>query len=120
MLAAVRANAHCPAGYAVRAAHFERVPGGLNAYLRLTLPLVVANGVGPRDGSGFHTRPPFVVRRIDSAHASYYPDVARMRAEPLAIGKLIAQGHRLESGAAVPQPQVRSVRVYPKGLVPPF
>jgi hypothetical protein len=117
---AAAAHAHFPSGYDLRAAHFERAVDGLHAYLRLTLPLVVANGLGPKDATGFHAPPPFVVRRIESAHAFYYPDAERIRREPRALARLVADGHRLEvAGRALPA-EVEGVRVYPKGLVPPF
>lgn len=51
-----------------------------------------------------HVRPdgnyqpaPFTVLRIESAHGFYYPDAERIRAEPLALGRRIAEGHRVEA-----------------------
>jgi hypothetical protein len=120
LLVSAVAQAHFPAGYDLRAAHFERQPDGLHAYLRLTLPLVVANGLGAKDASGFHGPPPFLVRQIESAHAFYYPDAERIRREALALARIVADGHRLEVDGQALEAHIRGVRVYPKGTVPPF
>lgn len=120
LLGGATAHAHFPAGYDLRAVHFEHAGDGLHAYFRLTLPLVVAGGLGPQRADGNYEPAPFTVLRIESNHGFYYPDVVRIRAEPLALGQFIAAGHRLETDGAVLVPKVRSVRVYPKGHVPPF
>jgi hypothetical protein len=120
LLGGATAHAHFPAGYDLRVVHFEHASDGLHGYYRLTLPLVVAGGLGPRRTDGNHEPAPFTVLRIESNHGFYYPDVERIRADPLALGRLIARGHRLESGGVELAPQVSSVRVYPKGHVPPF
>jgi hypothetical protein len=117
---AVAAHAHVPMGYDLRALHVVRLSDRLDAYYRLTLPLVVANRLGPKRPDEFYDPPPFTVLRIESAHAFYYPDIERISAEPLALGQLIAVGHRIEIHDEVIAPRVVSVRVYPKGRVPPF
>ena len=118
--AAAAVHAHFPSGYDLRALHVVRSNDGLDAYYRLTLPLVVANQLGPKRADGHHEPAPFTILRIESAHAFYYPDVERIRAEPLGLGQLVADGHRLEANGSVIQPHVLSVRAYPKGYVPPF
>lgn len=118
--AGAAAHAHFPAGYDLRAVHVVRSAEGLDAYFRLTLPLVVADKLGAKRADGNYDPAPFTVLRIESAHAFYYPDVERIKAEPLALGELIAAGHRLEMDGTPVQPRVASVRVYPKGRVPPF
>jgi hypothetical protein len=120
LLAAAAAQAHFPSGYDLRAAHFERTADGLHAYIRLTLPLAVGNELGPKDATGFHAPPQFVVRRIESAHAFYYPDAQRIRGEAPALARLVAEGHRVEVAGRVLAAHVEGVRVYPRGLVPPF
>jgi HupE / UreJ protein len=114
------AHAHFAAGYDLRVVHFVRGEGGLHAYFRLTLPLVVANGLGPKEADGFYSPAPFTIRRIESAHAFFYPDVEKMRADPKGLGELIANGHRLEIDGDVARTEVIAVRVYPKGTVLPF
>lgn len=114
------AHAHIPSGYDLRALHLVRADDGLHAYYRLTLPLVVAKALGPKRADGNHEPAPFTVLRIESRHAFYYPDVQRIRDEPLELGRLIAEGHRIEAGGELLRPQVHSVRAYPKGSVPPF
>jgi hypothetical protein len=114
------AHAHFPSGYDLRALHVVRSPSGLDAYYRLTLPLVVANSLGHLRADGIHEAAPYTILRVESAHAFYYPDVERIRADPLALGQIIADGHRLEVDGTLVHPRVVSVRVYPKGSVPPF
>lgn len=112
--------AHMPAGYDLRAVHFVQERDGLHGYMRLTLPLAVAKDLGAPGAGGFHAAAPYTVLRIESNHAFYYPDMARLRTQVQGLGELIARGHRLEGKYGVLVPQVRSVRVYPKGSVPPF
>jgi hypothetical protein len=114
------AHAHVPSGYDLRAVHLVRGADGVQAYYRLTLPLVVARELGPERPDGHHDPAPFTVLRIESAHAFYYPDAARIRAEPLALGRRIADGHRVEVDGEVLEPRLLSVRAYPRGMVPPF
>jgi hypothetical protein len=104
----------------LRAVHLVRDADGVRAYYRLTLPLVVANELGPRRPDGSYEPPPFTVLRIESAHAFYYPDADRIRAEPLELARRIAEGHRVEADGEVLHPRVVSLRAYPKGTVPPF
>jgi hypothetical protein len=118
--AAAAAHAHLPTGYDLRAVHIVRSAEGLDTYYRLTLPLVVSDRLGPKREDGICEAPPFTVLRIHSAHAFYYPDAARLRTEPLALGQLIADGHRVEIDGKPVRARVESVRVYPKGSVPPF
>lgn len=118
--AGATARAHIPSGYDLRVVHFVRMPDGLHAYYRLTLPLVVASRLGAKRPDGNYEPAPFVVLRTESGHGFYYPDGPRIRAEPLLLGRFIAQGHRLEAGRVSHEPQVLSVRAYPKGSVPPF
>lgn len=118
--AGATARAHFPSGYDLRAVHFMRTQAGLHAYYRVTLPLVVGNRLGVKRADGNYEPAPFTVLRIESQHGFYYPDSQRMRTDPLTLGGLIADGHRIESNGTLLVPQVRSVRAYPKGLVPPF
>jgi hypothetical protein len=53
--------------------HFERADDGLHAYFRLTLPLVVAGGLGPRRADGNHEPAPFTVLRIEAITVSTIP-----------------------------------------------
>ena len=76
--------------------------------------------MGAKRPDGFLDPPPFTVLRIESAHAFYYPDVQAIRQAPLELAKLIAEGHRLQSRGEVITPDIVSLRVYPKGHVPPF
>jgi HupE / UreJ protein len=120
VLGASAAHAHFAAGYDLRVVHFVRSDNGLHAYYRLTLPLVVANGLGPKGADGFYAPAPFTIRRIESAHAFFYPDAGKMRADPKGLGEMIANGHRMEIDGEVVRAEVMEVRVYPKGAVPPF
>jgi hypothetical protein len=114
------ARAHIPSGYDLRAVHFARTSQGLDAYYRLTLPLVIGNQLGAKRVDGNYDPPPFIVLRIESGHGFYYPDALRIRSDAKELGQLIADGHRLESNGAILEAVVRSVRAYPKGYVPPF
>ena len=116
----VSAWSHFPSGYDLRVAHFARADGGLHLYLRLTMPLVVADAIGPVDSTGFATAPPFTVRRIESSHAFYFPDIERLRREPAMFSKLVSDAHLLRVDGHILSAKPLGLRVYPQGTVPPF
>jgi hypothetical protein len=120
-LLAAPAVAHVVDGTNVRVVHFEHRADGVVAYLRLLLPLAVGGALGPRQADGSYAPPaPFTINRVESGQVFHYADAAALAAEPLALGRRVADGHRLVVGTHTLAAQVIAVRVWPKGHVPPF
>ncbi|MEO6023610.1 MAG: hypothetical protein ABIP64_10915 [Burkholderiales bacterium] len=120
MLNSPFAFCHSQTGYNLRAAHFEHTPAGLMMYMRISLPLVVANKLGqPRKEGGF-VPAPFTYNRVESGKVSHYLDIAAVKRDITGLGQLVLQGHELRSDGKVLTAKLISTRAQPKGNVPPF
>jgi hypothetical protein len=119
-LAASCAVAHPQTSFNVRVVHFEHRPDGMVAFVRLSFPLVVANGLGPRREDQTYEPAPFTYNRIESGRVFHYVDAQAVQRDIAGLAKLAAQGHRVSVGGTVIAPQVLSARVHSKGYVPPF
>lgn len=110
-----KADAHLASGFNIRVVHFEHQVDGMTGYFRLSLPLLVANGLGQMRGAA-----PYTYDRVESGRVFHYVDAYAVRQDPLGLGRLAADGHRLTVAGREIQPKVVAVRVHPKGFVPPF
>ncbi|MFO1067721.1 MAG: HupE/UreJ family protein [Geminicoccaceae bacterium] len=115
-----RAQAHFVEGAEVRVVHFDRAADGLHAYFRMTLPLVVVDPAEPEGPEAGGAAPPYIWSRLESETLFYYADAARIAADPLGLGRLIAERHGIAVDGRPVTAEVRSVAVYPRGFVPPF
>lgn len=116
-----KADAHLVTGFNIRVVHFERRADGMIGYFRLSLPLLVSNGLGRmRSDQGFEHPAPYTYNRLESGRVFHYVDENAVRRDTLGLGRLAAEGHQLVVAGTAIQPRVLSVRVHPKGFVPPF
>jgi hypothetical protein len=114
------AYAHPQVGYNLRAAHFERRPDGMTAYFRLSLPLVVGGKLGAKRADGTYSPAPYTYNKLESGQVFHYLDIGAVRKDALGLGKLLAAGHSLVVDGKEIAPKLISVRVHPRGHVPPF
>jgi len=117
---AAPAVAHLLATFNLRVVHFEHHDDGLTAYFRLTLPLVVAGGLGPQRADGTFEPAPYTFNRLESGTVFHYVDVDQVRRDVAGLGALVAAGHSLIVDDAPVAAEVVSARVHPRGQVPPF
>ena len=116
-----KADAHLVTGFNIRVVHFERQRNGMTGYFRLSLPLLVANGLGrmPIDPDA-EPAAPYTYNRLESGRVFHYVDENAVRRDTVGLGRLAAEGHQLMVAGRKVQPKVVAVRVHPKGFVPPF
>lgn len=114
------AGAHLQSSFNVRVIHFQHHADGLTAYLRLSLPLVVANGLGPKRGDQTYEPAPYTYNRLESGRVFHYVDEEEVRRDVAGLARLAADGHRVVVAGKIIEPRVLSTRVHPKGFVPPF
>lgn len=116
-----KADAHLVSGFNIRVVHFEHQVDGMTGYYRISLPLLVANGLG-RMGSDqrFEHPAPYTFNRLESGRVFHYLDEAAVRGDPLGLGQLVAKGHQLTAAGKTIQPRVLAACVHLKGSVPPF
>jgi hypothetical protein len=119
-IASAAAWAHPQSSFNLRVVHFERTPGGLTAYMRLSLPLVVGNRLGAARADGTFEPAPYTINRMESGQLFHYVDVGAVRGDASGLGRLIADGHLLRIDGGAVTPRLLAVHVHPKGHVPPF
>jgi hypothetical protein len=90
------------------------------AYIRLTLPLLVGNGVAsPSPGMSVPVVP-FTLPRWESGLALWYADIDAIRSNAWELGRLVPEGHTVAvDGVTIPG-RLLSVAVHPRGHVLPF
>lgn len=116
-----KADAHLISGFNIRVVHFEHQADGMTGYFRISLPLLVAKELGQmRSDQSFERPAPYTYNRLESGRIFHYVDENAVRQNTLGLARLAADGHRLMVAGKVIQPRVLSVRVHPKGFVPPF
>ena len=104
----------------IRVIHLDAVGSDVVAYIRLTLPLLVGNGVAQPSADMAVPVAPFTLPRRESAQPFWYADIDAIRSNARELGRLVVVGHGVAvDGATIPG-RLLSVAVHPRGHVPPF
>ena len=117
---ATPAAAHFLLNVNVRAVHVEHLEDGLRLYLRLPMPYLVAQLLGDEQADGSRVAAPYTINYLDDGELMHSFDVDRYLEDPLGLGKLAAEGHRLTVGGRELAPEVEAVRAYPAYVQAPF
>jgi hypothetical protein len=120
LLVSSQAVAHFLLNLNTRIIHVEHLSNGLRVYLRLPMPYLVANLVGPDQAEGLPEPAPYTRNQREDGKVVYYLDVDALHADPSGLGDLVAIGHQFVSSGVTLQAQVETVRVYPGSEQPPF
>jgi hypothetical protein len=114
------ASAHFLLNLNVRIFHVDHVANGLNIYLRMPMPYVVADKIGPEDATGLPAPAPYTSNRLEDGVPAHYVDFAQLQENSAGLGRLLADGLRIESESGIQAIAVDQVRVYPLGTEPGF
>jgi hypothetical protein len=114
------ARAHFLLNLNVRIIHVEHLDDGLRVYLRLPMPYLVADRLGPVGPDGLPVPAPYTTNRMEGDRLVHYLDADALRADPLGLGGLVADGHRFTAGDAPLIAEVEQVRAYPGMDQPSF
>lgn len=117
---AAMANAHFNLNMNVRVFHVEHTDKGLRVYLRTPMPYLVADKIGPVGADGLPEAAPFTTNRMEEDGVMHLVDEAALRADMAGLGKIAADGLRLETDGMALRPEVVRVRAYPLGREPGF
>ncbi|PSL14533.1 HupE/UreJ family protein [Shimia abyssi] len=120
LLAAGQTAAHFLLNLNTRIIHVEHLSNGLRVYLRLPMPYLVANLVGPDQPEGLPEPAPYTNNIREDGNVVYYLDVEALHSDPGRLGDLVADGHQFVSSGVDLQARVETVRVYPGSRQPPF
>ena len=113
-------SAHFKLNLNIRIVHVEHVPNGLNVYMRLPMPYLVANLLGPEKSDGSRDPAPFTINGLLDGELMHYVDNLAVGADPLPLGQLAADGHTLSYKGEIITPVVVAVRLFTGSDQPPF
>ena len=114
------ARAHFLLNINIRIAQVEHASDGLRVYLRLPMPMLVANLVGPELADGTRVPAPFTRNRLEGGTLMHYLDPNAVRADPLGLGRMVAAGHVLRVDGRAIEPRVEAARVHASSTQPAF
>ncbi len=116
----VPVSAHFLLSQNTRIMHIDHLSKGLRVYLRLPMPYLVANLVGPQQENGLPRPAPYTFNTREDGNIVYYLDVDALRADPDGLGEMVANSHHIVSEGATLPVSLEAIRVYPISKKPPF
>lgn len=119
-LSAMPVAAHFLLNLNVRIFHVEHRADGLDILVRMPMPYLLADKLGPAQPDGLPTPAPYSTNALDGDRLVHYVDFAQLQADPLGLGSILAEGLSLDIENAAGQLEVQAVRVHPLGIEPGF
>ncbi len=114
------ARSHFNLNLNIRIFHIEHVDDGLDVYLRVPMPYLVAHLAGPEQPDGNRVAAPFTSNAMVDGQLMHYVDYQALLRDPDPLAQLAAEGHQFHHNSQMLQPKAIRVRVY-RGLdQPPF
>jgi len=86
-------DAHFKLNLNIRVIHVEHVPDGLDVYLRLPMPYLVANLLGAEKSDGSREAAPFTTNAVIDGELMHYVDNLAFESDSMALAQLAADGH---------------------------
>lgn len=120
VLIAGQASAHFLLNLNVRILHVEHSAGGLKVHMRLPMPYLVADKLGPEDQTGMPAAAPYTQNAMEDGVLVHYLDEQQFAKDPNGLGEIAARGHQLRIAAEMLEPDVVAVNVYRRGQEPSF
>jgi hypothetical protein len=119
-LCATPSPAHFKLNLNVRILHVEHLSNGLNVYMRLPMPYLVANLLGQIDENGLPSPAPYTSNRLEEGKLVHYVDEKQLRHSTDALALLTMQGLDLSVDGVNVNAKVEQVRIYKNGTQPDF
>lgn len=113
-------SAHFKLNLNIRIIHVEHLPDGLDVYLRLPMPYLVANLVGPEKADGSREPAPFTTNALVNGELMHFVDSLAVDSDSASLGQLAADGHRLLYDGNALKPVVSQVRLSTGETQQPF
>ena len=120
LLGATTVSAHFKLNLNVRILHVEHVSNGLNVYMRLPMPYLVANLLGQIDENGLPSPAPYTSNRIEQGKLVHYVDEKQLKHSTDALASLATRGLDLSVDGENIIAKVEQVRIYKNGTQPDF
>lgn len=120
LLCATTASAHFKLNLNVRILHVEHLSDGLNVYMRLPMPYLVAHLLGERDENGLPSPAPYTSNRLEEGKLVHYVNVKQLMHSTDDLALLAAQGLNLSVEGQSISANVQGFRIYKNGTQPDF
>ena len=120
LLCLTTASAHFKLNLNVRILHVEHLSDGLNVYMRLPMPYLVAHLLGEIDENGLPSPAPYTGNRLEQDKLVHYVDVAQLRQSSDGLALLARQGIDLSIDGENLEATVERIKIYRNGSQPDF
>ena len=114
------AAAHFLLNLNVRVFHVDHRAHGLDLLVRMPMPYLVADRVGPAGSDGLPAPAPYTTNARSGGQVVHYVAFDQVADDPAGLGRLLAEGLQVEVGGRAAPLEVATVRVHPLGEEPPF
>ena len=113
-------SAHFKLNLNVRILHVEHLSDGLNVYMRLPMPYLVAHLLGEIDENGLPSPAPYTSNRLEEGKLVHYVDAEQLKHSTDGLALLAKQGLDLSVDGESVNAEVEHVRIYKNGTQPDF
>jgi HupE/UreJ protein len=120
ILGITTASAHFKLNLNVRIFHVEHLSNGLNVYMRLPMPYLVAHLLGEADENGLPSPAPYTYNRLEEGKLVHYVDIEQYKNASDGLAFFAMQGLNLSVGEDSVNEKVESIRIYKNGTQPDF
>ncbi len=117
---ATTASAHFKLNLNVRILHVEHLSDGLNVYMRLPMPYLVAHLLGEVGEGGLPAPAPYTSNRMEEGKLVHYVDAEQLKQSADGLALLVMQGLKLSVEENAVSAEVEKVRVYENGTQSDF
>lgn len=116
----IPASAHFLLNLNVRIMHVEHMPDSLHVYLRLPMPYLLADKLGPVTLEGLPEPAPFTTNQMKEDVLVHYINFDQVRRQPLGLGEFAANGFTFSVEDQPLTAIVEDVRIHQVGSQPDF
>ena len=120
ILAPSSVPAHFKLNLNIRIFHIEHHDDGVDVFMRLPMPYLVASLLGPEHADGTRAPAPFTTHAMVDEELMHYLDLDALINDPLPLGQLAADGHQIKVGSEALTAVVKKVLVYSSLNQSPF
>ena len=120
LLCVTMATAHFKLNLNVRILHVEHLADGLNVYMRLPMPYLVAHLLGEMNEDGLPAPAPYTSNRLEEGKLVHYVDIKQLKDSTDGLALLAMQALDLTVDGEMVETKVDRVNLYKLGTQPDF
>ena len=114
------ASAHFLLNVNIRVIHVVHERDRIRLLVRLPMPWLVADKLGPETADGSRAPAPYTTNRSEDGTLVHYLDAEAFRRDPEGLAAILAEGLILETGAGVLGADIGRIRAWPARRQAPF